>query len=176
MTSISVNLSNSAHDVNSELHANLADVMSILADLEQARDCAKLINYKEYSAVMRVQRALYESALISYRRAFNNASTRLPSETRKKVWRFTEAHHLTAREGLTSDHKKLISIADQSIAHRASADARRIEIPKKEGAPLLITKYTEQLHLIKSLEKLAERYCKLIIEKIIPEMVLKIKN
>lgn len=162
--------------MKNELYADLADVMSILADLEQTRDCARLIISKEYSSVMRIQRALYESALISYRRAFNGASTRLPDKNRKKVWRFTSQHHQIARDGLTSDHEKLIAIANQCVAHRASADARKIEVPKTEGKPIIITKYTEHLHLIPSLEIITERYCNLIFDQIMPGILMNIEK
>jgi hypothetical protein len=107
---------------------DLADMMAILADLEQSNACVDIILQGRFKDDMRVRRALYESALISFRRAINGGSTRWP-EHGLKLWKFPLEINMKAIAGLESEASEIKIVVDKCIAHRANADARRVEFP-----------------------------------------------
>lgn len=145
---------------------DLADMMAILADLEQSNACAVIILQGRFKDDMRVRRALYESALISYRRAINNGSTRLP-EYGLKLWKFPLKINMKAIAGLESEASEIKIVADKCIAHRANADARRVEFPS-DGSSIVRTKYKERLDLMPPLQIITERYINSLQCELIP--------
>jgi hypothetical protein len=148
----------------------LADMMAILADLEQSHDCADILLHGQFNANMRVRRALYESALISYRRAIFNSSTRLP-EYGSKLWKFPQNIKIRVISGLESEADQIKIIADKCIAHRANADARRVEFPIK-GGDIVKTVYYERLELIPALHEITKRYIYALKNQLIPSTLI----
>ncbi len=144
----------------------LADMMAILADLEQSYACADILMQGQFKKNMRVRRALYESALISYRRAIVNGSARLP-EHGSKLWKFPSKIKTQAISGLESEANEIKSVADKCIAHRANADARRVEFPHEEGT-IVQTRYRERLDLMPALRTITKRYIDTLQKQLIP--------
>lgn len=144
----------------------LADLMAILADLEQSNACADILLQGRFKDDMRVRRALYESALISYRRAFKNGSTRLP-EIGAKLWKFPHNIKKMAISGYECEANEIDIVADKCIAHRANADARRVEFPG-DGSAIVQTKYKERLDLMPALKKITKRYVDSLLCDLIP--------
>lgn len=144
----------------------LADMMAILADLEQSNSCANIILQGRFKEDMRVRRSLYESALISYRRAINSGSTRLP-ELGSKLWKFPPKIYIRAICGLENEAHDIKIVADKCIAHRANADARRVEFPH-DGSCIVRTIYKERLDLMPALQTITNRYINFLQCELIP--------
>ena len=148
---------------------NIADMMAILADFEQSHDCCKILLEGSYNDKMRLRRALYESAFISFRRALKNGSTRRP-EFGNSLWKFEADNHKEAINGLNDEKDEILKIADKCIAHRAMEEARKVEFPKDEGTGEKIarTRYRERLDLIPHLRDITKGYIDLLLKKLIP--------
>ena len=93
---------------------NLADMMAILADFEQSHDCCVLLICEKYDDKMRIKRALYESALISFRRALISGSTRLP-EFGNSRWKFKSDHHKEAVGNLNKEKEEILEISNHGL-------------------------------------------------------------
>jgi hypothetical protein len=145
---------------------DLADMVAILADLDQSNACADIILQGRFKEDMRVRRALYESALISYRRAINSGSTRLP-EHGSKLWKFPQNIIMKAISGLETEANDIKIVADKCIAHRANADARRVEFPC-DGSSIVRTIYKERLDLMPALQTITKRYINSLQCELIP--------
>lgn len=68
--------------------ARCADMMAVLEDIAQSHDAAKTYLTGRYAGdgdTMRTRKALYESALISLRRAMENGVSRIPG-TGRRTW------------------------------------------------------------------------------------------
>ena len=77
---------------------------------------------------------------------------------------------MEAIAGLESEASEIKIVADKCIAHRANADARRVEYPS-DGSSIVRTKYKERLDLMPALQIITKRYinslqCELIPSKI----------
>ena len=152
---------------------NLADMCAILADLEQSRDCCEILISGTYKDSMRVRRALYESAFISFRRALINGSTRRP-EFGNAMWGFNKQDHIEVTKGLDNFKKEILEVANKCVAHRALKVARIVEFPRDEntGNELVKTRYIERNDLLVHIKEITNRYIKLLLEKLIPSEVL----
>ncbi len=148
---------------------NIADMMAILADFEQSHDCCKILLEGSYNDKIRIRRALYESAFISFRRALKNGSTRRP-EFGSGLWKFEAENHKEAINGLNVEKDEILKIADKCVAHRAMEEARKVEFPKDEGTGEEIAKtiYIERLDLIPHLRDITKGYIDLLQKRLIP--------
>ena len=155
---------------------NIADMMAILADFEQSHDCCKILLEGSYNDKMRIKRALYESALISFRRGLKNGSTRRP-DFGNNLWKFSNEDHEKAVNGLLKIKNELLELSDKCIAHRAMEEARRVEFPKDEGTGehIVQTRYTERIDLIPYLQKITKGYIDLLQKVLIPQELLSAK-
>ena len=147
----------------SKAKGNVADMMAILSDMEQSNACCHLILNGEFNNRMRVKRALYESALISYRRALANGSTRIPSFG-NKVWKFDKVHNQIALNGVEKEGKEIFELSNKCIAHRANEEARKVTLPSEDGTgtEVIKTSYIEKLDLIIALNTITKRYIDLL--------------
>lgn len=147
----------------------LADMLAILADIEQAKGACEIYLSGKFDDNMRVKRALYESALISYRRALANGSTRLPFFG-KKMWKFTKEQKLKINRGYKKEVEEIFDVANKCVAHRANKEARVISFPKEEGTGefTIMAKYKERVDLIRALQVITERYWNLLLHELIP--------
>lgn len=156
-----------------EHKGNIADMMAILADFEQSHDCCKIILEGTYNEKMRIKRALYESALISFRRALKNGSTRRP-EFGNSLWKFEDENHIEAVNGMNDEKAELLKIADKCVAHRAMEEARVVEFPNDEGTGdhIVKTRYRERIDLIPNLRDITKGYIDLLQKKLIPRELI----
>ncbi|CAN1577133.1 hypothetical protein MCERE19_04081 [Spirosomataceae bacterium] len=152
---------------------NIADMMAILADFEQSHDCCKIILEGTYNENMRIKRALYESALISFRRALKNGSTRRP-EFGNSLWKFETENHTEAVNGMNDEKVELLKIADKCVAHRAVEEARVVEFPDDEGTgdEIVKTRYRERIDLLPNLRDITKGYIDLLQVKLIPRELI----
>lgn len=133
---------------------HFADMMAILADLEQSHDCAEIYLSGEYNSKMRVRRALYESAFISFRRALGTGTSRYKGSG--STWIPNSIHSLLEKE--IKNH------VDKVIAHRACKAARRVEFDDHESE-FVTTKYSERIDLLEKLKTLAEKHRDAVMEE-----------
>jgi len=122
--------------LTSDKAAECADIMAILEDISQAHDAARIYLSGKYAGDgdnMRTRKALYESALISLRRALKNGATRLPGNGRR-CWQIPKDE----LERIVGTDKKLfdeaLHLADKCVAHRVRPEAGQAQVVT--GAPI----------------------------------------
>ena len=148
-------------------------MMAILADFEQSHDCCKIILEGTYNKNIRIKRALYESALISFRRALTSSSTRRP-EFGNSLWKFEAENHTEAVNGMNDAKVELLKIADKCVAHRSNKEARVVEFPDDEGTgdEIVKTTYRERIDLLPNLRNITKGYIDLLQKKLIPRELI----
>jgi hypothetical protein len=154
-------------DINTK--ANVADMMAILADLQHSNDCAKIIGTGKYHEVMRIKRALYESAIISYRRALGGDAKPRLNSTNKGVWQFTLEQKNAAKAGVEIEEAEIFKIANKIVAHRACKEAREVIFPVNSDIKIQ-TKYKERLELMPALIQITDYYITILL-RLIPEIL-----
>jgi len=145
---------------------SLADMLAINADFEQARDCAEIYLSGEFKGRMRVQRALYESALISYRRGLKNGSSRRTGPT----WRIPKEVKKRALTDLEDKESEILFVAEKCVAHRATNEAREVDV-LPGGDTIAATRYRERTDLVLALRTIATRYISIIQTELVPSVV-----
>ena len=147
--------------------AHAADIMAILNDVAQSQEASKLYlsgSFDGDGENMRIRRSLYESSLISFRRAFKNGSSRIPGPSGRATWRFPEDLIGDYQE----DYNELIRLGDKTVAHRASPEAGQAEFVKNEpaGQPFLQIKYSERADMLARLLVITERIKQILLREL----------
>ena len=145
--------------------ADCADMVAIQQDVEQSLAAAGIFLSGRFDDGgednRRVRHALYESALISYRRAFDTGSSRHPRQN-GGTWRIPKAQLAAQIGARNDDHKEILRLAGKCIAHRSCKDAGQVEIfdvesdrtrilYRKLENPEIMTALTEILEGVKML-------------------------
>lgn len=139
--------------------ATLADILAILADVEQSNRAANLLVSGNHDPQVTVSRALYESALISYRRALVNRATRISGSGGRERWRIPSEDFNKVIGDQTDEQKEILRVADKCVAHCTIPDARRVEVVENEpaGEPMAQTKYKQRNDLMPDLADITGR-------------------
>jgi hypothetical protein len=152
-------------DINTK--ANVADMMATLHDLKHSNKSAKIIGSGKYHSSSTEKRALYESAIISYRRALKG-DAKPRDRTNKKAWFFPEEQKTAAKAGMEIQDAEIFYIANKIIAHRACKEALLVTFPIDSDWTIQ-AKYIERLELMPALIQITDYYITILL-RLIPEI------
>lgn len=147
--------------LSSDLAAECADMMAILEDVSQAHDASRIYLSGKFTGEgdnMRTRKALYESSLISLRRAFKNGASRLPGDGRS-CWQIPKADldRLVGSDKVLFD--EALNLADKCVAHRVRSEAGQAQVVSGApvGKPSVQIKYSERVAVFPVIQKVTLR-------------------
>jgi len=159
--------------LSSDSAAECADMMAILEDVSQAHVAARIYLSGKYAGDgdnMRTRKALYESALISLRRALKNGAARLPGSGRQ-CWQIPNDE----LEKLVGNDKELfeeaLNLADKCVAHRVRSEAGLAQVVAgaPQGKPGVQLKFSERVEVFPAVQrvtfKIREYLMPLVVER-----------
>lgn len=109
--------------VESEISANLADLVSVVGDLERAMEYGRAFEERVDDAGLR--NALFEAAIVAYARSFREGRAAIKRrEAGKGVARLKATKYLSLLSGeLTDAHEELLSLRDKHVGHRVENES-----------------------------------------------------
>lgn len=147
-------------EIESEDAVHCADIVAMISDLHQSRSAAKIYLSNVYSGDgdnQIVRKALYESALISFRRAFNSGKATSPGYKR---WKISDEKSADLKGNYDTEYQQIWTLSSQCIAHRVLPESGKGKVVNSStnfGATVQV-KFKENAEILPILIVLTERY------------------